>query len=888
MTPAPTDWRTTLRRRTAVAFVCLGPVGRRHRSAAGLPAGVPPRRPRRPGRRSSRAGRSSRGGKRGDILDRKGRVLATSVDADTVYAVPSAIEDPAGVSTAIVRRARRLRRRVAQHRSTSELGQDARVRLGPASGVAGAGAARRGPEARRHRLHEGETGASTRTSELAAHLLGYVGLDNTGLSGIECHVRRSIRGKPGTVLVQTDAQRHAFSRVERPPTTGIDRRADDRRVPPAHRRARAARRASRERARGGTAIVMDPRTGEILAMANEPTFNPNVYRELDEARGATAPSQDLYEPGSTFKIVTASAAIEEKVMPLDDADRHQPGLHPDRSRASPTTCITTTACSRSGRHRQVEQRRRDQDRIQGRCRAAEPLRAALRIRPPRLAGLSRRERRHRLEPGEVTESALASVSMGYQIGVTPLQMAAAVSSVANGGELRRAARRARGVSRRPRGTRPPKVVRRAISAETAADADDDHGRRRRARHGEARADRRLHDRGQDGHGCRSSSTAATRRATTTRSFVGFMPSRKPVVTIVVVIDSPHGPPVYGGTVAAPIFKRIAEAALRHLGVGADDQPAPPVLVPAATPMSARRRRRAPASISRSSAVAADGRTMPDLQRPQRARRVAPAGHARPDARASTATASSSRSIRGRRRRSTRQLNADCAGAAAGRTPAQPTGGDSHDLARAMTLERRARHARSQPSRLPVPRRLDAPSPASRTTRARRRRRRCSLRFAGVHADGAAFVRQAVARGAVAIVVRAARVRPRRRAVGAGRPTRAWRWPCSRPAFYGHPSDELRVVGITGTNGKTTTAYLLASIFEAAGVACGLLGTVAYRDRRRGSRGDAHDARGAGRPAPAARDGRSRLRRLRDGGVVARAGAAPRRCACVSPPACSRT
>ena len=87
---------------------------------------------------------------------------------------------------------------------------------------------------------------------------------------------------------------------------------------------------------------------------------------------------------------------------------------------------------------------------------------------------------------------------------------------------------------------------------------------------------------------------------------------------------------------------------------------------------------------------------------------------------------------------------------------------------------------------------------------------------------------------------------------------------------------MQVVGITGTNGKTTTAYLVASIFEAAGVPCGLLGTVGYRIGTEAARGDAHDARSAGRAAAAARDGRSRLRRLRDGGVVARAVAAARR------------
>ena len=68
---------------------------------------------------------------------------------------------------------------------------------------------------------------------------------------------------------------------------------------------------------GGTAIVMNPRTGEILAMANEPTFNPNAYREAGERERRNRGVQDLYEPGSTFKVVTASAALEEDLMPVD-------------------------------------------------------------------------------------------------------------------------------------------------------------------------------------------------------------------------------------------------------------------------------------------------------------------------------------------------------------------------------------------------------------------------------------------------------------------------------------------------------------------------------------------------------------------------------------------
>ena len=100
-----------------------------------------------------------------------------------------------------------------------------------------------------------------------------------------------------------------------------------------------------------------------------------------------------------------------------------------------------------------------------------------------------------------------------------------------------------------------------------------------------------------------------------------------------------------------------------------------------------------------------------------------------------------------------------------------------------------------------------------------------------------------------------------------------RWRCSPTRSIAIRAGDMQVVGITGTNGKTTTAYLIASIFEAAGIRCGLLGTVALPDRRRSARSGAHDAGSAGRAAAAARDGRSRVRRVRDGSLVARAVAA---------------
>ena len=128
--------------------------------------------------------------------------------------------------------------------------------------------ARRRAEARRASASSRRAGASTRTRSSASHLLGYVGIDNDGLSGIEATYDSLIRGKPGTVLVQTDARRHAFSRVERPPTTGasLELTIDQYLQHIAERELRAGVESSG--AAGGSAIVMDPHTGEILALAN--------------------------------------------------------------------------------------------------------------------------------------------------------------------------------------------------------------------------------------------------------------------------------------------------------------------------------------------------------------------------------------------------------------------------------------------------------------------------------------------------------------------------------------------------------------------------------------------------------------------------------------------
>ena len=158
-------------------------------------------------------------------------------------------------------------------------------------------------------------------SELAAHVVGYVGLDNVGLGGIESAYDSQIRGKAGKILIQTDAKRHAiFSRVERPATAGagVELTIDQYLQYVAERELRVG--VEENRALAGTAIIMDPRTGEILALANWPTFNPNAFAKADEddaagtARSRASTSRDRRSRSSPRRRRSSSRSSTPETM----------------------------------------------------------------------------------------------------------------------------------------------------------------------------------------------------------------------------------------------------------------------------------------------------------------------------------------------------------------------------------------------------------------------------------------------------------------------------------------------------------------------------------------------------------------------------------------------
>jgi cell division protein FtsI (penicillin-binding protein 3) len=514
--------------------------------------------------------------KRGEIVDRTGRVLAYSVDADTIAADPSNIDDADSVAQLVCDEldgctpeqqhlmADRLRGKgqfayLARWASPEEA---RRVRALDLQGV----------------LFFKESRRYYPKKELAAHVLGYVGVDNAGLAGLESTFDARIRGREGKLLLQADARRHAMStREERPPTAGdgLELTIDEYLQHIADRELRIG--VEENAAAGGTAIIMQPQTGEILALANWPTFNPNVFSGADLAARRNRAIQDLYEPGSTFKVVTASAAIEERVITTTDPVDCAPGFIAFGGRVIRDVHAYGTLPFID---------------VIAKSSNVGAIRVGMRLGPERLGRYITRFGFGQAlapdfrgenpgivwNPARLDPSALASVSMGYQVGVTPLQMASAVSAVANGGELFEPRVVRAFLSNGRREAVAHKVLRRAITPETAATLTEIM--EAVVEHGTAAKVATIEGYTVAGKTGTASKLVSGRysKSDYNASFVGFVPSRQPALTIVVVIDSPHANGYYGATVAGPVFRRIAEAALRHLRIGPTVNAPAPVLV----------------------------------------------------------------------------------------------------------------------------------------------------------------------------------------------------------------------------------------------------------------------------------------------------------------------
>jgi cell division protein FtsI (penicillin-binding protein 3) len=409
--------------------------------------------------------------------------------------------------------------------------------------------------------------------DLAAHVLGFVDVDEKGLGGIEHEYDDLIRGKGEKIIVMADARQRWFDggEAQRDRGASVVLTLDEKVQYIAERELMAA--IEKTHAPAGTVIVQDPNTGAILALANWPKFNPNAATDAPaEARMNRAISA-IYEPGSTFKLITLAAAFDQNLTRPDEVFDCENGslvvggrrIHDHKAFGLLTVSDILAHSSDVG-----------------------AMKIALRLGAPRfydyirgfgfgsptgvdLPGESRGllERLQHWVP-----SSIGAISMGQEVGVTPLQMATAVSAVANGGLLYKphtVQRFMRGEQILPlSGPASPAEPRRVIRPETAAtlrhlmEGVILHGTGKNARlDGWTAA-------GKTGTAQKiDPATGRYSRSNVIASFSGFAPINNPAITILVSLDSPEGWPHEGGDVAAPVFKRIAEQVLAYLDVPRD-------------------------------------------------------------------------------------------------------------------------------------------------------------------------------------------------------------------------------------------------------------------------------------------------------------------------------
>ena len=408
--------------------------------------------------------------------------------------------------------------------------------------------------------------------EMAAHLLGFVNLDEKGIGGIESELESKIGGKSEKIIVMADARQRWFDGGEAQRERGADvvLTLDEKIQYIAERELAAA--ITKTHALAGTIIVMNPNNGEILALANRPNFNPNTATEAPAETRMNRAVSAIYEPGSTFKLITLAAALDQGVTrPEEVFDCENGAVYLGRHRIrdhKPFGLLTVSN-------------------ILAQSSDVGAIKIALRLGSPRfydyirafgfgqltgvdIPGESRGMLEHVESWGTVS---IGSISMGQEVGVTPIQLITAVSVIANGGTLPRphviAELRRGGRVLPPERPLVPAEPRRVIRPETAATL-------RKLMEGVI-----LNGTGKLAHldgwtaagktGTAQKIDPATNRYSPTQliaSFTGFAPISNPAVTILVSLDSPVGQHE-GGEVAAPVFKRIAEQVLPYLDVPRD-------------------------------------------------------------------------------------------------------------------------------------------------------------------------------------------------------------------------------------------------------------------------------------------------------------------------------
>ena len=503
--------------------------------------------------------------RRGVIYDRAGRELAMSTAVESVFAVPSDIHDLAGTISLISHITkddpREVLARCQSARTFCWLARKAdadivdRIRALNLRGI----------------HFQKESKRFYPKGELAAQVVGYVGTDDAGLSGVEREYEDQLHGKSGRMMISVDARKKWFSSVEQQPEPGqnvvltIDQQIQyiaERELETAMHDTHAVT---------GSVMVENPRTGEILALANRPTFNPNDSREISPEDLKNHAVSDVYEPGSTFKLVTIAAALEEKLTRPDEMFDCQMGsivfngMRIRDSKPHGLLSVTDVLAESSDVGSIKIGMRLGDDRFYRYIRAfGFGSQTGVEL-PGETRGMTKPTNRW-------SKVSIAAISMGQEIGITPLQLSGLISTMANDG-VWTAPHIVSHITEPGAGLQTvdfhPSVQRRVISSLTAAQMRQMmqrvvlHGTGKKAiLEGYSSAGKT---------GTAQEVDPATHAYSHTKyvaTFAGFAPVNNPAIVVVVILDSAVGLH-QGGQVSAPVFQRIAQHTLEYLHVPHD-------------------------------------------------------------------------------------------------------------------------------------------------------------------------------------------------------------------------------------------------------------------------------------------------------------------------------
>jgi len=502
---------------------------------------------------------------RGMILDRNGEELAVSRDLCSIYAQPSRISDPERVAEMLQDIMGENKKKIAQKLSERKhfvwikrgLPIEAMEQI-ESLGIKGVGSIK---ESRRYYPN----------MELAGQLIGFAGIDSQGLEGIELEYDKYIKGKPGFFMAERDALgRNIYSMdmngLDSSNGHNITMTINKTIQHIAERELGAA--SEKYNAKGGMALVMDPRSGELLAMAVSPGFNPNTFEKSKPFQWRNRLVTDTFEPGSTFKIFLAAAALDSgKVGPQDiffcengrirvyDKYIHDAGKHGWLSLGN-----ILKVSSNIGAYKVADKIGKE-----------EFYKYILKFGFGKKTGIDLPgERSGSLrEVTSLSPVGFANVSFGQGLSVTAIQLVNAMAAVANGGYLMKPYI-VKSVTDREGKTiysNSPVIRTRVISGEAASTVTSILKNVVAAGGSGARA-------AIDGYEVAGKTGTSQKYDVETgryhedkyiSSFIGFVPADDPELAILVLLDEPKEE-YYGGRVAAPVFRKIAEQSLAHLKV----------------------------------------------------------------------------------------------------------------------------------------------------------------------------------------------------------------------------------------------------------------------------------------------------------------------------------